>query len=99
MIKQTTARIRATRAHDPPPGPGRVLPLPVPVCLGGEDGFARGAVTYDDGPDSARVRGGGGLCGTDGGANCDGVDEGAACKGRAGLGPPGFPCTNGTLAN
>ena len=51
MIKQTTARIKATSAHDPPPVPGRVLPLPAPECLGDEDGFAKGAVAYDGGHD------------------------------------------------
>ena len=41
--RKTAARIKPVRAHDPPP-PGRLLALPLPVCLGDEDGFVKGAV-------------------------------------------------------
>ena len=41
ITRKTAATIKPVRAHDPPP-PGRLLPLP--VCLGDEDGFVKGAV-------------------------------------------------------
>ena len=40
--KKRTARIKPVRAHDPLLG--RLPALPLPVCLGDEDGFVKGAV-------------------------------------------------------